>query len=75
MDDDLLQAMTLDLHNAIGYTEIPERAMQIKDLMKSSDLSYEFTRRAIQKLVASGEWKKGRRGNLTFYWKVMSEDG
>jgi len=76
MDDDLLQAITQDLHDAVGYRPIPEHAVQIPELMRISGLSYEFTRRAVKDLVEKGAWKKGRRGNKTFYWKIQGgKDG
>ena len=73
MDDDLLQSMVQDLHDAIGFKALPENALQLTDLQKISGLGYDRARRSVQKLVEEGTWKKQRQGNRTFYWKVQEE--
>ena len=71
MDEKLVSELIQDMHDAIGYKPIPEHAAQIKELRDISGLSYEFARKAVAELVASGAWKKGRKGNKSFYWKVQ----
>lgn len=72
MDEKLMHDMIKDLHEAIGYEAVPENALCLKEMVEISGLTEAPARRALSKLVDSGEWKKGRRGNKTFYWKVLS---
>ena len=73
MDEDLIQSMVQDLHDAIGFKPLPEGAVQLEDLKEISGLSYDRARRSIKKLLEEGTWKKQRKGNQTFYWKVQEE--
>jgi hypothetical protein len=73
MDDDLLQEMVQDLHEAIGYKVVPENAVQCKDMVEETGKPYDAVRRALKKLVDSGKWQKQRAGNQTFFWKVKEE--
>jgi hypothetical protein len=70
MDDDLLQEMIRDLHDAIGHQPIPEHAAHMSELQRISGLGYDHTRKAVVELIKSGKWKKQRKGNKTLYWKV-----
>jgi len=64
------------LHEAIGHTPIPEHAKQMKELVEIGGMSYGFTRKSVNALVEKGAWKKARRGNKTFYWKIQGgKDG
>ena len=74
MDESLKQDMIKDLHDAIGYVVLPDHAKQAKEWQEIGNMKYEPIRKSLNKLVESGAWKKARRGNKTFYWKVLEEE-
>ena len=72
MDEKLKQAMIQDLHEAIGYVELPEHAKSLEELTKESGgMTDSDMRKSLKILVESGEWGRKRVGNKMYYWKVV----
>jgi len=71
VDEKMAEHMRQDMQEAIGFTPLPEHAVRIQELQEISGMKYEATRKAVNKLVESGEWKRQRYGNATYFWKVI----
>jgi L-amino acid N-acyltransferase YncA len=56
-----------EIDEAIGYDDIPENAVTVRDVMMHKGITEAIARRAMEKLEEKG-WKTGKSGNRRYWW-------
>jgi len=56
-----------EIDDAIGYDDIPDNAVTIRDVMERKGISEDVARRTMRKLEAKG-WQTGMRGMYKYWW-------
>ena len=56
-----------EIDEAIGYDDIPDHAVTVRDLMDRKGITEPVARRALEKLEAKG-WQTGSHSGRRYWW-------
>jgi hypothetical protein len=69
------EAMLAELRADLEAEEIPEEALTVVDAMRLLSVTEDRARDWLNGKAESGAWRRAKRGQVYYYWKVRDGGG